>query len=108
VIVISLVRTEQLSAQEEVLVSSGVDLADLPEQFDFPVFVELARLDVWLAGLMFDGILFAQDLMECLIFFQRWVTECPIEQGGSIKSWHDGCQEEVLMYVAASPCSTES
>ena len=69
-IVISLVRTEQLLAQEEALVSAGADLADSPERFDFPVFAELARLDVWLAGLMFDGILFAQDSMECLIFFE--------------------------------------
>jgi hypothetical protein len=69
VIVISLVRTE-LSAREEALVSAGADLTDSPEHFDFPIFAELARLDVWLAGLMFDGIFFAQDSMEYLIFFE--------------------------------------
>ena len=69
-IVILLVRTEQLLAWEEVLVSAGMDLTDLPECFDFPIFAELARLDAWLVGLMFDGIFFAQDLMEYLICFE--------------------------------------
>ena len=69
-IVILLVRTEQLLAWEEVLVSAGADLTDLPEHFDFPIFAELARLDVWLVGLMFNGIFFTQDSMEYLIFFE--------------------------------------
>ena len=71
-IVISLVRTEQLSAREEALVSAGADLADSPERLilDFPVFAELARLGTWLAGFTLDGIVFAQDSMEYLIFFE--------------------------------------
>jgi hypothetical protein len=70
VIVISLVRIEQLSAWEEALVSTGTDLTDSPERFDFPVFAQLARLNVWLVDLMLDGIFFAQDSMEYLIFFE--------------------------------------